>query len=245
MSQGRCPMRFRHWFGAVVLLLFLAGSPARALERDTAHYPSGTSTVVPALMPPPGESLYLNYIAYYTTDRVNDGKGHAVVLPGFRFSAVAEAARVLHTWTASDGVSWTSGLAIVAIYKYLRVPNGTGSGAGFGDLLIQPLLLSAAFGDLHVLGGFDVVLPTGAFNKNDLVNPGLGFVTYSPQAGVTWLPTKEFELSLFSVLGFNTKNPSTHYTSGSYVAIDYSIGYRPIPSLPALQTSVVGSLFRQ
>jgi hypothetical protein len=244
MCQGRRWIRFRRCLGTTTLIVLVTYSPSGALERDTAHYPSGSSTVEPALMPAPGESIYLNYLSFYTTDRVNNNKGDSAV-PGFRFNAVGEGARVLHTWTAVDGVSWTSGIVLVSIYKYLRGPNGTGSTGGFGDLVIQPLLLSTAFGDLHVFAGFDLTLPTGSFSKHELVNPGLNYVTYAPQAAVTWLPTKELELSLFSVLGVNSKNPSTQYTSGSYVAIDYSLGYRPIPSVSALQTSVVGYVFRQ
>ena len=242
MSRSRT--RFLHRLGLASLVSRLVASPAVALERDTPHYPAGTSTVMPALLPPPGETRLLNYVSYYTTDRANDSKGNSSI-PGFRFTAVAEAPRLLHTWTAINDVSWASGIVLVAVYKYIHLPGASANGAGFGDLVIQPLLLSTAFGDLHVFTGFDVSLPTGAFNKKDLVNPGLNYATYAPQAAVTWLPTKDLELSLFSVLGFNTRNPSTRYTSGNYLAIDYAVGYRPIRSLPALQTSVVGYTLRQ
>jgi hypothetical protein len=237
-------MRFSHGFGISALLIFLAGSPAGATEYSLTHYPPGTNTIVPALMPALGASVWLNYITYYAADRFNNGKG-ASAIPGYDVSAVAEAARLLHTWTAIDGVSWTTGIVLTAIDAVQSVPNRRESGGGFGDLVIQPLVLTAAFGDLHVLGGFDVSLPTGHFSKDRLVNPGLNYFTFAPQLALTWLPTKKFELSLFSTVGFNTENPATHYTSGDYVDIDYSVGYRPIPSLPAFQTSVVGYLFEQ
>jgi hypothetical protein len=237
-------MRFRHCFGIAVLVIFLAGSPAGATENGLAHYPTGTNTIVPALVPPPGESVLLNYVTFYTADRVNNSKGDSAV-PGYRLNALADAARLLHTWTAFDGVSWTTGVVLIASYAEVHVPNRSASGGGFGDLVIQPLLLTAAFGDLHVLGGFDVTFPTGHFSKRELVNPGFNYPTYALQGALTWLPTKELELSLFSTAGFNMKNPATHYTSGSYVDFDYSVGYRPIPSLPAFQASVVGYLFEQ
>lgn len=244
IPRGRSRMRFPHCFGITALGIFLAGSPAGATEYSLAHYPTGTNTIVPALMPQPGTSVWLNYITYYTADRFNNSNGDSAV-PGYRVNAVSEAARLLHTWTAIGGVSWTTGIVLIAIDADQRVPNRRESGGGFGDLVIQPLIFTAAFGDLHVLGGFDVSLPTGRFSKDKLVNPGLNYFTFAPQFALTWLPTKELELSLFSTVGFNSQNPATHYTSGDYLDIDYAVGYRPIPSLPAFQASVIGYLFDQ
>jgi len=231
-------------FAITALLTSLAGPPAGASENGAAHYPAGTNTIVPALMPPPGASLWLNYVTYYTADRFNNSNGDSV-LPGYRVSAASEAARFLRTWTAFDGVAWTSGIVLIANRANLQVPNKSGSGSGFGDLVIQPVLLTAAFGDLHLLGGFDVTLPTGSYSKDKLVNPGLNYTTVAPQFALTWLPAKEFEFSLFSTAGFNSKNPDTQYVSGDYFDIDFAIGYRPVPSLPVLQFSVVGYYFGQ
>lgn len=142
-------------------------------------------------------------------------------------------------------MAWTSGIILIANDTDLHVPHRYGSGGGLGDLVIQPVLLTAAFGNLHVLGGFDLSLPTGNYNRDKLVNPGLNYTTVAPQIALTWLPAKEFEFSLFSTAAFNSKNPETHYTSGDYVDIDYSVGYRPVASLLRLQFSVVGYWFEQ
>jgi hypothetical protein len=226
------------------LIVALAAAPAGASENGAAHYPTGTNTVEPALMPPPGDSLWLNYLTYYTADRFNNSSGASSV-PGYLVSAGAEAARLLHTWTSLDGVAWTSGLVLIASDAHIDVPHRSGSGGGLGDLVIQPVLLTARFGNLHVLAGVDVSLPTGNYSKDKLVNPGLNCTTVAPQVALTWLPTREFEFSLFSVAGFNSKNNETQYTSGDYLDIDYAIGYRPVPSLHALQLSVVGYWFDQ
>jgi hypothetical protein len=53
-------------------------------------------------------------------------------------------------------------------------------------------------------------------------------------------PDAELELSLFSVAGFNSKNSQTRYASGNYLDVDYAVGSRPIPTLHALELSVVG-----
>ena len=231
-------------FGIMALAILLAGSPAEAGEGALFHYPTGTNTIVPALMPQPGASIWLNYITYYTADRFNNSKGDSAV-PGYELDAVAEAARVLHTWTAIGRVSWTTGIVLIASDAALQVPHRSESGGGFGDLVVQPLILTAAFGDLHLLGGFDVSLPTGRFSKDQIVNAGLNYFTFAPQFAVTWLPTKELEASLFSTVGLNSKNPATNYTTGTYYDIDYAVGYRPIRSLPVFQMSVVGYLFVQ
>lgn len=237
-------MRFRHRVGAAALLIVLAGSPAGATEFSLTHYPPGTNTIVPAMVPPPGSSVLLNYITFYSADRFNNSQGDSAV-PNYKVTAVVESARLLRTWTSTNRVSWTSGLVLIAMDVDQRVPNRRETGGGFGDLVIQPLLLTAAFGDLHVLAGFDVSLPTGRFSKGQLVNPGLNYYTVAPQFALTWLPTKKVELSLYSNVGFNSENRDTEFKSGNYVDVDYAAGYRPIPSLPALQVSVVGYLFEQ
>jgi len=237
-------MRPLSLFGITALLITLAGPRAGASENNAAHYPTGTNTIEPAMMPPPGESLWLNYLTSYTADRSNNSNGDSAV-PGYLVSAVVEAARLLHTWTSIDGVGWTSGVVVIASDTNLRVPHRSGSGGGLGDLVFQPVLLTAVFGNLHVLGGFDVSLPTGNYSKVKLVNPGLNYTTVAPQFALTWLPAKEFEISLFSIAGFNSKNPETHYTSGDYFDIDYAFGYRPVPSVLRLQFSLVGYWFEQ
>jgi hypothetical protein len=57
IPRGRSRMRFPHCFGITALGIFLAGSPAGATEYSLAHYPTGTNTIVPALMPQPGASV--------------------------------------------------------------------------------------------------------------------------------------------------------------------------------------------
>ena len=46
-------------FVFAALAIVLPGVSAEAAENGAAHYPTGTNTIVPALMPPPGTSLWL------------------------------------------------------------------------------------------------------------------------------------------------------------------------------------------
>src|SRR5271155_4856821 len=72
-------------------LISMPGSPAEASENGAALYPTGTNTVEPAMMPPPGEALWLNYVTYYTADSFNNSSGNSAV-PGYLVNAEAEAA---------------------------------------------------------------------------------------------------------------------------------------------------------
>jgi hypothetical protein len=62
---------------------------------------------------------------------------------------------------------------------------------------------------VDVRHGADCQLPTGNYSKDKLVNPGLNYTTVAPQFALTWLPAKEVEVSFFSTVGFNSKNPDT------------------------------------
>src|ERR1700685_3016029 len=55
----RCAMRFDFFFVVTALLISSATLCASASENGAAHYPAGTNTVEPALMPAPGTSLWL------------------------------------------------------------------------------------------------------------------------------------------------------------------------------------------
>ena len=123
-------------FVVAALAILLPGVSAEAAENGAAHYPTGTNTIVPALMPSPGTSLWLNYITYYSADRFNNSNGDSAV-PGYKVNAVAEAARLLHTWTAIDGVSWTSGVVLIANHANLHVPNRSAAVAGSAIWLLS------------------------------------------------------------------------------------------------------------
>jgi hypothetical protein len=50
----------------------LGDHPAIADENGAAHYPTGTNTVEPTIMPPVDGSLRLNYLIFYRAD-INSG----------------------------------------------------------------------------------------------------------------------------------------------------------------------------
>jgi len=117
-------MKLRSRLASISLSLLLPAAPAYTAENGSAHYPTGTNTIVPALMPAPDTSLWLNYITYYTADRFNNSNGDSAV-PNYQVNAVAEAARLLHTWPAMGGVSWTSGIVLIANHASIAIRNQT------------------------------------------------------------------------------------------------------------------------
>ncbi len=68
LSARHRGMRAFRVAGIASLLILIVGSHAQAAENGADHYPTGTNTVEPALMPPVGGSLWLNYLTFYTAD---------------------------------------------------------------------------------------------------------------------------------------------------------------------------------
>jgi hypothetical protein len=83
----------------------------------------------------------------------------------------------------------------------LDVAPGVGdSRTGVGDLIVAPLILqwsdrSLLGRPLHARLNLNVTLPTGDYDRDRLVNVGQGSVRFNPYLALTWLPSREWEIS--------------------------------------------------
>jgi hypothetical protein len=103
---------------------------------------------------------------------------------------------------------------------------GSKTKSGLGDITVGPLLAWHFSKNLHVAAAFDITAPTGAYNKNDIINLGRNYWTFEPIVGVTYLSDNGIELTTKFMYDFNTENTATKYTSGQEFHIDYAAGYQ-------------------
>lgn len=218
-------MFFRLLFAGILLLAGLAvGTPSHATQGGGGAYPNGAEDFMSGALPPPGTYL-LNYIEYYSANRLNDNNGNEM-MPGFKLNVFADVVRVVHvTRQQVLGASWGMHLFLPLVYMDVKIPGaGSDNRTGLGDIIINPFILGWHGKNWHVATGLDFYLPTGSYDKKRLANTGRNYWTFEPVLAGTYLTDSGFELSGKLMYDFNTKNSDLDYLSGQELHLDYAIG---------------------
>jgi hypothetical protein len=242
---NKCPWTV----GVITMLVSISLLPrfAAATENANEHYPLGALTVAPAVLPLPGDTEFRNYTIYVEADKfVNNNGASSPALSQFHLSIYADIARLIHTWNTTLGpFNISSGITINPIDSYLSVGGEHYHRFAMGDTSFQPLWLTYNTPSLHILFGPNIWAPTGAYNKNNPVSPGLNYWTFAPEMAVTWFPQPAWEVSADMFTQFNSTNRATEYHSGNDSNIDFSLGWRPLAVTSRLQLGISGYLYRQ
>ena len=211
------------------LSIILYGASSYATENGGTESPLGAEGVMAGALPPPG--LYLiNYLEYYSTNRLNDKDGNKEPLD-FHVNVTANVDRLVYM----DGLKFLGadhGMFILApLVNIGGTLGGTPAGLlgdtkfGFGDIDIDPFLLAWHGKNWHAAVGVDTYLPVGEYNKTRLFNPGRNYFTIEPVFAWTLLSDQGLELSTKMMYNFNTENHATQYTSGQEFCFDYAAAY--------------------
>ncbi|WP_245392383.1 SphA family protein [Salinicola endophyticus] len=93
------------------------------------------------------------------------------------------------------------------------------------DVQIVPLMLAwQPAPNMGVSAQFQIQAPTGEYDKDRLVNPGLNHWTFSPIVGFTYVTQGGLEFSTLSQFDVNTRNTDTDYRSGVEYRNEFGIG---------------------
>lgn len=96
--------------------------------------------------------------------------------------------------------------------------------SGIGDIELLPIMAGWTNGDFAVNGLFNLWMPTGGYDKNQLANTGLGYWTFEPMLSASWMSkTIGTEASVYAALDFNTKNEDADYQSGDLFHVDGTV----------------------
>lgn len=214
-------------FGGAALALTLVTTNVDAIEGGVDTYGLGAEGTLAGGLPPPG--LYgIVYQNHYQASRFADDGGHAAV-PGFRLHADSITPRLIwmtRTTIAGGQLGWYALMPLI----HLRVsaPGVSESRSGNGDLLMAPLLAYHS-GMYHWGYAFELVAPVGDYAKSHVANLGRNYVTVRPIAGWSYHDPDGWDMSTKLSASFNARNGDTGYRSGTYLAGDYSVGYRVFP----------------
>ncbi|MCO7262949.1 SphA family protein [Dickeya zeae] len=93
------------------------------------------------------------------------------------------------------------------------------------DLQVIPLILGwVPSHNFSINTQFQVQAPTGDYDKNRLVNPGLNHWVFSPMLNATYITNSGFEVSSSFQVDFNTENHETDYRNGTEYRYEYAAG---------------------
>lgn len=209
-------------------------APVEAGEGGGSAYLQGTfNDFAAAVFGPPG--FYLRNDLYYY-----EGDIGARPLGG-RVAADAEQELWLNLlklaylsdtelWGARVGYAITIPYADVDVGASATVPAvgadafRSGGETGFGDIYINPLMLSWVRGNNHFKFAPGIVVPTGKYDEDKLVNIGRNYWALDVAGSYTYLnPETGREFSATAGVYFNDENPDTNYTTGNEFHLDWNI----------------------
>jgi len=214
-------------FCSILAILVLPASVARATEGGGSHYPGGNDDFQAGALPPPG-LYYLNYLMYYTADKLKDNAGRTVPVD-FSLDATVDVLRFIYvTKKKLLGADVGMHIMIPVGYQHVSIDGpGSQSKTGLGDIEFSPLVLAWHFNkNWHMIASVDIVAPTGAYDKDDLSNIGRNYWTINPIVAFSYIHDTGFEVSGKFLYLINTVNSATGYTSGQEFIVDYLVGQR-------------------
>jgi hypothetical protein len=93
------------------------------------------------------------------------------------------------------------------------------------DMQIFPLILQWNLSrNLFINTQLQIQMPTGDYDKNRLVSPGVNHWTFSPLVNATYITDSGFEVSSSFEADFNTRNKATDYKNGIEYRHEFAVG---------------------
>jgi hypothetical protein len=214
--------------GFVLLAALATAGLAGATEGGGGAYPNGAEDFMSGAVPPPG-NYFINYVNYYSADKLKDNNGDTV--NGFKLKVAADVLRFIHVTDKQVlGGFWGMHVFIPLVYQEvnLDVPVAPvqmdDSRASLGDIIVDPFILSWHGANWHAATGVDIYVPTGNYDKTRLANVGRNYWTFEPIIAATFLPGAGFDISAKLMYDVNTENNDSNYKSGQEFHMDYAVG---------------------
>lgn len=220
---------------ASVLLLICSNSDAA--ENGNYSYMPGSSSYFSAEIPPAPGLYYFNQLNYFHQKSLYDGDGNKRNV-GLDVKGVINSFRFIYVWdTTPLGMSAFSSQLIIPtgyIDMSMSAAHSRGYDRGVGDIIFNP-----AYGKwqlttwLYMVAGLDFVLPTGAYDKNNLINMGNNYWSIQPVMGLRYNNPSGLDIAINPRYSFNTRNDDTKYISGDSLYLDFVFGWHFGPFEPA------------
>jgi hypothetical protein len=222
ISAVRVPVRL----SLVLGLLALTFSPLNA--QQLGHYIGGFTGLENGSSPPPG--FYA--AAFGLVEPVSSIKGpngETVLKPDIKVGGAIAAYSVV---TQKKILGGDYGLAFMVPVLNTRFNSNlfdkSAQSAGVSDILFEPISLGWEKGKASYTANYSFYAPTGDFDPNLPMNPGLGFWEHQIQAGLTYnFDKKKFwNASGLTTWEINYSKLGTDIKTGPVFTGEYSFGRR-------------------
>jgi hypothetical protein len=221
----------------VLLAFFASVGVAPAAEDGISEYPLGFIAPQAGYLPPPGTYAVYNFYLYNGDANISAGQP---ILGGYGTidaNASVDTSITAHLFTLTHVfeepvLGGNAGVGVTIPYVLADVDvSSTGNitlphrvipiagSKGFGDDAIGDMVATAMLGwhqkPNHYMALFNVYMPSGHYDVNNLVNTGKNHWAFEPMFNFTYLnETNGIELSEALGVTFNTKNEATKYETG-------------------------------
>lgn len=200
------------------------GQSALATEGGGSSYPMGAENFMSGAMPPPG--FYgMAYMQHYEADDLNGNDGKSLPID-FKLRANVIAPRFV--WVTEQKVlGGDLAVAVTAPLVDLKVSvNGESDRKQeLGDIIVGSGLGYHYSDKFHAVYAVDVIVPTGQYDKNDMVNIGRNYWAIQPVAAFSYVDPAGLNVDVKAMYDFNMENPDTDYKSGQEVHADFAVGW--------------------
>lgn len=213
----------------LVSCLMVVQPAAYATEGASSYYfPGSSTTFAVAATPKPG-FMVANQMLIYS------GSAEKAVLGGrerlsLKANAVYNYMGGSYTFKKPvlGGKMLQVGAFVPVGYMDLEASLASLSGERNSRTRIGDTMLSAALfwkqGDLHYKLNQTIMVPTGAYSKDQIANVGRNYWGFDTSLSLMWLNLKEgWEISITPGIMLNTRNTATDYQSGNEFHVDFAI----------------------
>jgi hypothetical protein len=195
------PPRLRIVLVALIALAATHLTQTAANAQQLGHYIAGFTGLENGSTAPPG-FFAAAYGLVEPIDSIKGPGGNTVLKPDIDIGGAIAAYNVV---TEYKILGANYGLAFMVPVLNTRFNsnlfNASAVSAGVSDILFMPVSLGWTKGQINYTANYSFYAPTGDFDPNSPLNPGLGFWEHQIQAGLTWSIDKK---KLWNTSGLTT-----------------------------------------
>ncbi|WP_425928041.1 SphA family protein [Pseudomonas sp. NyZ201] len=216
------------------LLALCLSSSAMAVENGSPTTPNGVYDFGAGFTPPPTPTGTFGLrTAFYSANRLKGGDGHKAPVD-FSIDVLSIGAfygRMTEHELFGARYGFAAVMPFFSMSASLDVPTPFGTLSRDArvfrqaDAQLIPLILQwTPAPNLGINAQLQIQAPTGDYDKDRLVSPGLNHWTFSPILNATWISPTGLELSSSFEVDINTRNHATDYRNGVEYRHEFAVG---------------------